>query len=138
MAVHDHLVITGAKLTLGAATLSLDGVSMNWSRSVDLPEDTVWGDTFKQRLIGLQDYQGSFEALIDYTDDELDEDLDAIMGTAVAVAWNPVNTTNSATNPQIQFTGAISNLTKTIAHGQVAKVSGNIMLTSGTITRAVA
>ena len=138
MAAHDHTITLASYLTMGAATLTLDGTAFSIARSVDLPEDTVWGDTYKQRLIGVQDIQATFEALNDFTDNELDEDIDALMGTAFAVDFRPATGSPSATNPAAQFTGAISNLQKTYAHGQVAKISGTIMLTSGTLTRAVA
>lgn len=137
MAAHDHIVVLNPALTLGAATLTLDGTSATLQHSCDLVEDTVWGDTFKQRLISLQDYQASFEALLDYTDNELDEDLDAIMGTSIAFAFKPVNDTIAATNPEYQFQGGVSNLQKTFALGQTAKVSGTVMLLSGGITRDV-
>ena len=133
-----HQVITAGALVIGTATVTLDGVSMTWSDSVDLPEDTVWGDTYKQRLIGLRDYSGSFEALGDNTDNELDEDLDAVLGTSVAITWRSSSGGIAATNPEFQFTGAISNLTKTFAHGQVYKVSGTIMqTTTAAVTRDV-
>jgi hypothetical protein len=138
MAIHDHQVITAAYLTIGSATLTLDGQSVTISHSVDLVEDSVWGDTWKQRLISLQDYQLSFEALGDQTDDELNEDLDALMGTNVAVAFRASSGAIAVTNPEYQFTGAVSNLTKTFAHGQVVKISGTIMLTtSAGVTRDV-
>ena len=138
MAVNDHQVITRAALTIGSATLTLDGTSASLQHMVDLVEDQVWGDTFKQRLVGLQDYQLQFEAFNDYTDNELDEDLDALMGTSVAIAFKPSSVAIAVTNPEYQFTGAVSNLTKTYQHGQVAKVSGTIMLTtSAGVTRDV-
>lgn len=133
-----HQTILAGALTIGSATVTLDGVSMTWNHTVNLVDDTVWGDTFEQALIGVQGYNGSFEAMSDNTDNELDEDLDALMATSVAVAWKASTAAISVTNPEFQFTGAISNLTKTYAHGQVAKVSGQIKLTtSATVTRDV-
>ncbi len=79
----------------------------------------------------------TFEAINDYTDNELDEDLDALMGTAVSIAFRPNSGTIAVTNPEYQFVGAISQLTKTFAFGQPPKVSGTVMLTSGGITRDV-
>lgn len=138
MAAHDHHVITAALLTLGSVTVTLDGTTMQWNHSVDLVDSTVWGDTFKQKLISLQDYGGSFEANNDLTDNELDEDLDAAMATNVAVAWRPSSGAIAVTNPELQFTGAMSNLQKTLTHGQVYKVSANVQLTtSAGITRDV-
>ena len=60
-------MITAGRLTLGAATVTLDGVTMTWNNTVEAVDDTVWGDTYKQRLIGLGDYGGSFEAINDHT-----------------------------------------------------------------------
>jgi hypothetical protein len=122
---------------MGAATLTLDGTSATLQHSCDLVEDTVWGDTFKQRLVSLQDYQASFEALIDYTDNELDEDLDSLMGTTFAFAFRPTSSATATTNPEYQFTGGISSLQKAFQLGQIAKVSGAVMLTSGTLVRDV-
>ena len=138
MAIHDHQVVLTSRLTIGSATLTLEGQSATLTHSVDLADDTVWGDTYKQRLVALMDYQLSFEALNDYTDNELDEDLDALMGTNVATAYSPSSGAISVTNPEYQFTGAVSSLVKTYSLGQVAKVGGTVMLTtSAGVTRDV-
>ena len=138
MAANDHQVITAGALTLGAATVTLDGVSMTWNNTVDAVEDTVWGDTYKQRLVGLGDYGGTFEAFNDHTDNELDEDLEALLRTSFAVAWKPNSGAISVTNPEYQFTGTLTALTKTYAHGQVPKVTGTLVLTtSAGVTRDV-
>jgi hypothetical protein len=138
MAAHDHQVILAAYLTIGSATLTLDGQSVTLTQSVDLVEDGVWGDTHKQRLVSLQDVQLQFEALQDNTDNELNEDLDAAVGTNVAVAFRASSASIGPDNPEYQFTAALSNLTKVFAHGQVAKISGTLMLTtSAGITRDV-
>lgn len=138
MAANDHQVILNALLTLGSATVTLDGTSITDVWSQELPEDTCFGDTFKQRKLSVQDQQLQFEAWNDYTDNELDEDLEALKGTAFAVAYRPSSGAIAVTNPEIQFTGALTNLQKTFQHGQIAKVSGSLMLTSGTVTRDIA
>lgn len=133
-----HTVILNGYLSLGGTVISCDVVSMTITHSVDLPEDTAFCDSWKQRLIGVQDYQVAFEAYNDHTDNALDEDLDALMATHFAAAWRPTGDAISASNPEVQFTGAIGTLTKTYAHGAVAKVSGTIMQsTSAGITRDV-
>lgn len=138
MAAHDHQVIMAAYLTLGSAALTLDGVQATLTTSVEFDEDTVWGDLWKQRKISLGDVQLTFEAINDYTDNELDEDLDALIRTEIACALRPDSGAISATNPEYQFTGAVSTLQKTFQHGKVPRVSGTVMLTSGSgITRDV-
>lgn len=138
MAAHDHQVILAAYLTIGSATLTLDGQMATITHTVDLENDEVWGDSWKQRLISLQDYKLDFEVLQDETDNELNEDLDALMDTNVAVAFRASSAGISATNPEYQFTGAVQNLVKTFAHGKVAKITGSVVLTtSAGVTRDV-
>lgn len=133
-----HTVITGGYLSLGGTDVSGDTHSMTADETNDLPEDTAFGDTFKQRLIGLRDYQMSIEMYNDFADDALDEDLEALLGTSFAVAWRPDDGAISTSNPEYQFTGAISSISKGHSIGGVATVSLTIQqTTTASVTRDV-
>jgi hypothetical protein len=133
-----HIVTNNSYLSLGGTVVSTDSTSINPTQSAELQDDTCFGDTFHQRLVGLQDYQLQVELNNDYADDALDEDIEALLGTSFAVAWKPVATTISTSNPEYQFTGAISSINKTHAVGQITKISLTIMIsTSAGVTRDV-
>ena len=134
-----HQVANGSFISLGGTDMSSDGTSISDAHSTDLPEDTSFADTFKQRLIGLQDYQLSLEFNQNYVDDGLDEDLEALKATNFAVLWRPDDAVVGTGNPEYQFTGAISSMTKTHQLNNVMTVSVTIMnTTTATVTRAVA
>jgi hypothetical protein len=133
-----HTVITGGFLSLGGTDVSADTKSISASESAELQDDTCFADTWRQRLVGLRDYQLQAELHNDAVDDALDEDLEALLGTSFAVAWRYDDGAISTGNPEYQFTGAISSINKTVAVGEVNKVSLTIMLTtSAGVTRDV-
>ena len=134
-----HTVVMDGYITMGGTNFHTDTMSFSSSHSVELVEDTVFGDNFHQRLIGLQDYQMSWEAENDHADDALDEDVEALIATNFAVAWRASDGAISTSNPEYQFTGSFSNVTKTYVMGQIAKISGAIaMTTTAAVTRDVA
>lgn len=134
-----HLVVLKGFLSMGGTNIHPDTLAFNTSHSVELVDDTVFGDTFKQRLIGLQDYQLSFEAENDHADDLLDEDIEALIGTSFSTIWRASDAAIGLGNPSYTFTGSFSTVNKTYAMGQIAKISGTILITtSATVTRATA
>jgi len=133
-----HLVVLDGYLTLGGTSIHPDSLSFTVTHNVELVDDTVFGDNFKQKLIGIQDYQLSFEAENDHADDALDEDIEALIATNFAVAWRASDGAISTSNPEYQFTGALSSVAKTYAMGQIAKISGTISITTtAAVTRDV-
>ena len=74
----------------------------------------------------------------DHADDALDEDMEALLATSFAVAWRASDGAIAVGNPEYQFTGSLSSLNKTYAMGQIAKISGTIMMTTtAAVTRDV-
>ena len=133
-----HLVVLDGFISMGGTNFHPDTLSFSSSHSVELVEDTVFADNFHQRLVGLQDYQMTWEAENDHADDALDEDVEALIGTSFAVAWRASDGAIAVGNPEYQFTGSFSNVTKTYAMGQIAKISGTIMMTTtSAVTRDV-
>ena len=133
-----HGVTTNAYLLLSATEVSTYLKSLQASETFDLPDDTCMGDTYKQRLVGVGDYQLSGEFNNDYVDNLLDEVIEGLKGTNFAVAWRPVNTTIAAGNPEYQFTGSFSSLVKKHTHGQPHGLTFTIMLTtSAGVTRDI-
>jgi hypothetical protein len=74
MSVHDHTVILGAKIFIDKYDFSSDFNAHSIGQTVELPEDTNYGDTFKQRLIGLRDMSFSIAGNVDASDGLTDED----------------------------------------------------------------
>jgi hypothetical protein len=71
--------------------------------NAELQDDTVMGDTTRSRTPGLLDWTLTVEYLQDFADNDIDEDLFALIGAAAfAIAVRPVNTTISASNPEYQ------------------------------------
>lgn len=131
-----HIVVMDGFISMGGTNIHPDTLSFTVTHSTELVEDTVFADNFHQRLIGLQDYQVAFECENDHADDALDEDIEALIATNFAVAWRASDGAISTSNPEYQFTGSFSSITKTYAMGQIAKISGTIMMTTtASVTR---
>lgn len=132
-----HLVANNALVSLGGTDQSAHCKSVSLNLGDELPDDTTFGDTFRNCLNSIKTLECEIECHNDFADNDFDEDVDALFGTAFAVAIRPVNTTIAATNPEYQFTGAIESLERTFAIGEVSTVKLSIKLSSGSYTRDV-
>jgi hypothetical protein len=133
-----HFVFKDAYLSLNSSDVSTHLESLSVTHSQETPDDTTMGATFRRFLPGLQTYE--LEAVFhnDFTDNDLDEDLFALMGTTFPVAWRPSKTDAiSATNPEYQFTGCLGEGSTGGTVGEIDKFTVKIMLSSGTVTRDV-
>lgn len=107
-----HFVFTNAYLTVNAVTLSDHVESLEWTLNQDIPEDTSMGATARTYLGGgLKDSDVTVTFRNDFAASEVWATISAIYtaGTAVAIAARPVNTTISATNPELQANAILNN-----------------------------
>lgn len=121
-------VLSNAKVMLGASDISAYVKAVNLDYSVETPDATKMGDTTKNSIVGMKDIKCSLDLHQDYADNGLDEIIFGLIGTAVAVAIRPANTTVSASNPEYQFTGFVS------SHSPISGSVGDNPSTKVTIT----
>jgi hypothetical protein len=129
MAVHDHQVVLSPKIYLAEFDLSSDMNAHGIAQTVDLPDDTCYGDTFKQRLTGLRDISFSLAGNWDAFDAL--EDQDTLLTSKMAVNNVPlIITPNSpAVGDACEFgLVAQAQYSPQAQHGQILKwsASGNL------------
>jgi hypothetical protein len=96
------LVLQNAKVVINTVDLSDHCVSASGSFAVELQESTAMGANYRTRLAGLKDLSLDLTFNQNYASGSVDATLMGALGTSVAVTFKPVNTTTSATNPEIQ------------------------------------
>lgn len=103
-------------------------------------DDTTFDDTFKARIGGLQDYQQAVGLRDDLADNDVDEDIFALWATngALAVQWGYLQSfTETATNPEYQYTAIMLSDQVGGGVGEEANRSIQLAIASGTVTRDV-
>lgn len=99
-----------ARLTVNAVDLSDHLRSSQLNGSGDTLDKTAMGQAARTFLMGLRNWGVSVE----FNDDMAASNVDAtiyaahVAGVAVAIAWRPVNTTISTTNPEFQWDSLIN------------------------------
>ena len=86
-----HTVHTDVQIFLGAFDLSGDSNSFAESRSQATPEDSTFGNSFRQRLPGVRDSSFALAGFSDFDENEVDEQLHAGFGVtpATPLLWAP-------------------------------------------------
>lgn len=89
------------------AYLSVNGVALSgWTKTVRVPQgvesldDTAMGDTTRTHLGGLKTWSVEADLEQDYASSAVDQTLNAIVGTVVAIEVRPDAGSVSATNPK--------------------------------------
>ena len=129
-----------SRLSIGGNDMVGHLTSLTATHSQAELDDTVLGDTFKNRLAGLQDYQLSVGLNDDIADDDLDEDTFALWATngSLAIQWGYLQSfTESPTNPEYQFTGILLSDQVGGGVGEEAKRQWSIAIASGSLTRDI-
>jgi hypothetical protein len=132
-----HYVYKNAYLSVGGTNISGDVEELSVNREQELQDDTCMGDTFRNKLGGLQNLELEVTLHNDYVDDGLDEDLEALIGTTFAVAYRPDAGAISTSNPEYQFTGVLGEGGSGGTVGEIDKKSITLTIASGTLTRDV-
>lgn len=97
-------VLTNCYVSVAGTEVSNRVRSVAINYEADAVEDTCMGAGTHTFLPSLKNYTVDITFANDWADDDLDEDMFAAVGTAVAVAIRPVNTTKGATNPEYNAT----------------------------------
>jgi hypothetical protein len=105
-----HFVATNAYLSVNGVVLSDHVESLSWPITTDSPEDTSMGDTARTYLVGLKDSTLTVNFRSDFAASDVYATLSGVYsgGAAVAVAVRAVNTTISATNPELQASAILT------------------------------
>ena len=87
----SHTVHTDVQIFLGGFDLSGDSNSFSESRSQATPEDSTFGNGFRQRLPGVRDVSFALAGFSDFDEDEVDSQLHAGFGVtpATPLLWAP-------------------------------------------------
>jgi len=130
---------TNAKVVVNSVDLSsyVKDVTLEFD-AVDLDTTAMNSNGWVSKIGGLK--SGKFDVTFnqDYAASEVDATLWPLLGTVTACTVNPVNTTNSATNPQYQFNALVLQVPgPTGKVGDVAEAKCSWVI-SGAVTRAVA
>jgi hypothetical protein len=129
-----------SRLSLGGTDFAGHVHSLQATHTQAELDDTVFGDTFKNRIAGLQDYQMAIGLKDDVADNDVDEDIFALWASngALAVQWGYEQSfTETATNPEYQFTAMLLSDQAGGNVGEEAPRSLSIAIASGSITRDV-
>lgn len=132
------LAFTDAYVSLGGTDMSAYVKSVTLNYSAEMLDDTAMGDTTRVNLGGLKNWSVEVEFNQDFTDNELDEDLFALVGASTAVVIRPVKSSLVGTsNPNYTGTGVMESYTPISgAVGDLLPASVTIQ-SAGTLTRAV-
>ena len=140
-----QIVLTDVDVTLGTITIGANAVkSVTINYTPEVKDNTGMGHTAKSRKVGLQDWSMDIEIFNDYADDQLDEDLWAIVNETCdvgAIAIKPTSEAVGAGNPSYESTAGYLENYSPIAAGAVgdqaiAKI--RILAMGAELTREVA
>lgn len=131
-------VVTNKYITINGVDLSSNLESAELTYEAEAVDDTAMGDSVRSNQGGLKVIGLTVTMHQDYAASKVDATLYSIVGTQVAVALKPVNTTTSATNPQYSTTmlvqsyqpisGTVGELSKT----QIVFAPAGVALTRAT------
>lgn len=98
------LALTNAKVVVNSVDLSDHCKNVNIEfDAADLDATAMSSSGWTAHIGGLKSGKIDLTFNQDYASSNVDATLFAALGTVVAVTVNPVNSANSATNPQYQF-----------------------------------
>lgn len=127
-------------LSLGGSDMVSHLFSLQATHSQAELDDTVFADTFKNRIAGLQDYAMSVSLHDDLTDNGLDEIIFALWASngSIAVEWGYLQSfTEAANNPEYQLTMMLLSDQVGGGVGEEANRSVSLAISSGAVTRDV-
>lgn len=129
------MVLTNAKVVVNGNDISDHVTQVTITYSATLQDSTAMGATTQQRIGGLKDWKIELELEQDYAAGNLDSILFPLVGTTFTVTVNPVNASNSTSNPQYSGTGILESYTPVAGKvGDIAKTPVAIMA-AGTLSR---
>lgn len=129
-----------SRLSLGGTDFAGHLFSLTATHTQAEIDDTIFGDTFRNRICGLQDYEMAIGLRDDIADNEVDEDIFALWASngSLAVQWGYLQSfTESATNPEYQFTGMLTSDQVGGSVGEGANRQLNVKMAAGDLTRDV-
>jgi len=132
------LAFTDGYVELDSNDLSAYGTNLDSNIEADALEDTAFGDTYRSRIAGLKDTNGTITFNQDFADNLLDEIMFGIVGTVVAAEFRPTSSAASASNPAYQMNVVITGYTPfQQGVGELGQASCT-WVGAGAVTRAVA
>lgn len=128
-----------SRLSLGGSDMVADLFQATLTRTQAELDNTVFANTFKARLSGLKDVQMSVGVFDDIADNLVDEIIDGLFSAAsVAVVFGIAQSfTESASNPEYQFTGLLFSDQLGGAVGEEAKRNLSLAISSGSLVRDI-
>jgi hypothetical protein len=123
------LVYSNGHVTVNSVDLSDHATQFALDRTADAQESTAFNSGGNREYLGgLKGATGSITFRQDFASSSVDDSLNALLGTTVAIAARPVNTTISGTNPELQFNAVIT------GYGPLNGAVGNTLDTTLTFT----
>jgi len=117
-----QLVLTNALVSINGVDLSDHVKSVSLDLAFTMLNDTVMGDTFESNAAGIQTWSASVDFVQDWATSKVDQTLFPLLGAAAfTIIIQPVNTTESATNPKYTGSAVLSSYTPlgSGAHGEL-------------------
>jgi len=131
MPAHDHQVTLSPRIYIAQFDLSGDMNAHSIGQAVELPDDVNYGDTFKQRKIGLRDMSFSMAGNVDQYD--ATKDQDSVLHSKMGINNVPIIVTQNspAIGGPCEFgLAAFGQYAPQGTHGQVFKYSAAAVLAS--------
>ncbi len=132
-----QMLASGISLGGSEMTNYLNSLSVTHSQA-DL-DNTLFSDTFKARIGGLQDYQISAGFLDDIADNLIDEIMFAFWSAnSIATIWRYTqNTTETTSNPEYDATMMLLSDQVGGGVGEIAKRTCSLAIASGSVSRDI-
>lgn len=131
-------VATDYQITLGGDDFTASIAAVTFEISAAEQEVTAFGNTFVQRIGGLQDASVSLDFHQDFGASSVDATLHPLLGTSVEIVVTPTSSAVSATNPSYTGTFLVTEYTPFASSiGDLATLSVSFPLASGTVVRGV-
>jgi hypothetical protein len=139
----SQFVFLNAYVELATVDYSANVKSVVFNFTPELQEDTAMGDLTHAKKPGLKNWTVDIEFYQDFVDDGLDEVLQALVGSEVAIAIRPDNDLPGAptdANPEYQMTGLFDTYSPVSGSvGEISMVKAHFVPgATGAIVRAVA
>lgn len=101
-------VLTASYITIGGTDMSSWFTDLTLDASYEAVDDTAFGDTFRSRVIGLQDGSISGTFHMDYAAAATYATISALIGTAAAFVVKKDSGATATTNPSFSFSALIT------------------------------
>jgi len=138
-------ILSNVTVVLGSITIPANGVkSVAVNYNPEVKDNTGMGHTAKSRKVGLQDWSLDIEIFQDYADDQLDEDLYAILAgdcDVGAIDIGPTGEAAAASHPHYESTAGYLDGYSPVAAGAVGDLAVakiKILAMGAELTREIA